>query len=79
MASSTPVRNPRTGENDFAIEPCGREDVEREATHVRANQPAWAADLDLRIATLDAWKDELVKAAAMYAAIPSIYVDKYAI
>lgn len=25
------------------------------------------------------WKDELVKAAAMYAAIPSIYVDKYAV
>jgi acetylornithine deacetylase/succinyl-diaminopimelate desuccinylase-like protein len=24
------------------------------------------------------WKDELVKAAAMYAVIPSLYVEKYA-
>jgi len=62
MPSATPVRNPRTGENDFFIEPYGREDVEREAAHVRANQPVWAADLDLRIATLEAWKNELVKA-----------------
>ena len=62
MAESTPVRNPRTGEDDFVIQPYGREDVEREADHVRTNQPAWAADLDLRIATLEAWKDELVKA-----------------
>ncbi len=62
MPSATPVRNPRTGENDFSIEPYGREDVEREAAHVRANQPVWAADLDLRIATLEAWKNELVKA-----------------
>ncbi len=62
MPSATPVRNPRTGENDFVIEPYDREDVEREAAHIRSNQPAWAADLDLRIATLEAWKDELVKA-----------------
>ncbi|MEE4272516.1 MAG: aldehyde dehydrogenase family protein [Thermoanaerobaculales bacterium] len=62
MGSAIPVRNPRTGENDFFIEPYDRQDVEREAGHVRAHQPAWAADLDLRIATLEAWKDELVKA-----------------
>ena len=62
MPSATPVRNPRTGENDFLIQPYGREDVEREAAHIRANQPAWSADLDLRITTLETWKGELVKA-----------------
>ncbi len=60
MPSSTPVRNPRTGKNDFFIEPYDRDDVAREHAHVAANQPAWAADLDLRIATLKAWKTELV-------------------
>ncbi len=62
MPSSTPVRNPRTGENDFFIEPYDRDDVEREAAHVRSNQPSWAADLDLRVATLETWRDELVNA-----------------
>ena len=62
MSSVTPVRNPRTGENDYVIEPFGREDVEREHAHVAANQPAWATDLDLRIATLEAWKAEIIKA-----------------
>ncbi|MEE4272839.1 MAG: aldehyde dehydrogenase family protein [Thermoanaerobaculales bacterium] len=64
MSSSTPVRNPRTGEFDFEIDPFGRDDVEREAAHVRANQPAWADDLNLRIATLEEWKAEIVKARA---------------
>lgn len=59
MSSRVPVRNPRTGNNDFVIEPYDREDVAREAAHVRANQPAWAADLDLRVAALEAWKREL--------------------
>jgi len=62
MPAATPVRNPRTGEYDFFIEPCDRDDVVREHGHVAANQPAWSIDLDLRIATLEAWKTELVKA-----------------
>jgi len=62
MASSTPVRNPRTGENDFFIEPCDRDDVAREHAHVAANQPKWAADLDLRMAALETWRTELEKA-----------------
>jgi succinate-semialdehyde dehydrogenase/glutarate-semialdehyde dehydrogenase len=62
MPASTPVRNPRTGEYDFFIEPCDRADVLREHAHVAANQPAWSMDLDLRIATLEAWKNELVAA-----------------
>jgi len=62
MPSATPVRNPRTGEHDFSIEPCDRLDVQREAALVRANQPVWAENLELRIATLEDWKNELVKA-----------------
>jgi len=62
MGSAIPVRNPRTGKNDFFIEPYDREDVAREAGHVRMHQAAWAADLDLRVTTLQAWKAELVKA-----------------
>lgn len=55
------VRNPRTGKNDFFIEPLDRDGVAAEHAVVAANQPAWAADLDLRIATLQAWRNELAR------------------
>lgn len=37
-----PVRNPRTGANDYAIEPLGAEAVARIAARLRAAQPHWA-------------------------------------
>jgi acyl-CoA reductase-like NAD-dependent aldehyde dehydrogenase len=61
MRTSIPVRNPRTGQIDFEINALDADGVAAEAARVRANQPAWAGDLDLRISTLNAWKDELVR------------------
>lgn len=55
------VRNPRTGKNDFSVEPLDRDDVAREHAHVAANQTRWSQDLDRRLATLEAWKNELVR------------------
>nr|MCU0892674.1 aldehyde dehydrogenase family protein [Sandarakinorhabdus sp.] len=37
------VRNPRTGELDYAITPASAADVQAVAARLRANQPAWAA------------------------------------
>jgi len=62
MHTVVPVRNPRTGKTDFSLAPFDREDVAREHVLVAANQVAWSKDLDLRIATLEAWKIELEKA-----------------
>ncbi len=38
-----PVRNPRTGEDDYSIEPLDRAAVDRIAIDLRARQAAWAA------------------------------------
>ena len=59
MSPSIPVRNPRTGEVDFEINAVDADGVAAEAAWVRANQPAWAGDLDLRISTLSQWRSEL--------------------
>ena len=34
MRPAIPVRNPRSGEVDFSLEPLDRDDVAREHTHV---------------------------------------------
>lgn len=58
------VRNPRNGEDDFEIRPLERDEIAAEAAAIRENQPAWAADLDHRIAVLQAFKSEIVKRRA---------------
>lgn len=67
MSSTIPVRNPRTGEVDFFIEPLDREGVAAEHRHVARHQPAWSEDLDLRISTLRAWREELVRSRSAIA------------
>jgi len=64
MRPASPVRNPRTGQVDFSIEPLDRDDVAREHAHVAQGQVAWSRDLDLRVSTLHAWKDELIRSRA---------------
>jgi acyl-CoA reductase-like NAD-dependent aldehyde dehydrogenase len=59
MRPSIPVRNPRTGEIDFEINPLDADGVAAEAARVRESQYAWAGDLDLRISTLSRWRSEL--------------------
>lgn len=61
MPAPIAVRNPRSGQNDFFIAPLDRDGVAAEHAVVVANQPAWAADLELRLATLAAWRQELVR------------------
>lgn len=61
MRDPIPVRNPRTGEIDFSISPLEVHEIEAEYRHVLANQPAWSQDLELRLETLRAWRDEIEK------------------
>jgi acyl-CoA reductase-like NAD-dependent aldehyde dehydrogenase len=55
----TDVRNPRTGENDYAFEPPSSDELERIATGLRSRQERWATDLSVRVAALQAWKSRI--------------------
>jgi succinate-semialdehyde dehydrogenase/glutarate-semialdehyde dehydrogenase len=65
------VRNPRTGEADYTIDPLGTAGVAAVATRLRADQPRWAAlPPEARGAALDALADALDRhAAAITAAL----------
>jgi acyl-CoA reductase-like NAD-dependent aldehyde dehydrogenase len=43
MARTIPIRNPRTGVNDYAITPLGRDQLEARCRELRAGQAAWLA------------------------------------
>ena len=56
-----PVRNPRTGEMDYAIHPLDGQAVAALSTRLRENQPAWAAaGLEHRVAVLRRWSAGLL-------------------
>ena len=62
---SLPVRNPRTGEADYAITPATREEVREISRALRAEQTAWyEAGVDHRIAVLRQWADAVEEHAA---------------
>jgi acyl-CoA reductase-like NAD-dependent aldehyde dehydrogenase len=55
-----PVRNPRTGEVDYAIEAASAADIAAAAARLRANQPAWLAlGAEARAAALLQWAEAL--------------------
>ncbi|TMK22547.1 MAG: aldehyde dehydrogenase family protein [Actinobacteria bacterium] len=53
------VRNPRTGENDYAFEPPSPGELETIAAGLRSRQEPWTADLPARVAALQAWKSRI--------------------
>jgi succinate-semialdehyde dehydrogenase/glutarate-semialdehyde dehydrogenase len=55
------VRNPRTGENDYTIQPPTDTELESVALELRSNQLAWAnADIEHRCSVLTAWVEDLL-------------------
>ena len=55
-----PVRNPRTGEVDFRIDPAEPRQVEQTAGELRAAQPGWwHAGMEHRVKSMREWADEL--------------------
>ncbi|MFK7841228.1 MAG: aldehyde dehydrogenase family protein [Sphingorhabdus sp.] len=68
------VRNPRTGETDYAIEPLGGAAVAAAAKRLRTNQPAWAAmPIAERCAVMLRWADAMEKHAG--AIIEQLTID----
>ena len=60
MPRLIPVRNPRTGEDDFSIEATTGEEIAALATELRSNQAAWRnLELVERIAILQSFKEAL--------------------
>ncbi|MGC1309859.1 MAG: aldehyde dehydrogenase family protein [Phormidesmis sp.] len=56
-----PVRNPRTGEIDYQIQPPTPEQLAKICDRLRQNQPAWQTKgIVNRIETLQAWKQALL-------------------
>lgn len=59
-----PVRNPRTGENDYSITPLSADELAAAAGQLRRAQPAWASQpLARRIAVMRRWADEVERHA----------------
>ncbi|CAN5476478.1 aldehyde dehydrogenase family protein [soil metagenome] len=62
--SKLPVRNPRTGENDYWITPTSTEQLRSLSAELRASQRAWAAlPLQERIAVMLRWADAVERHA----------------
>jgi acyl-CoA reductase-like NAD-dependent aldehyde dehydrogenase len=60
VSGTIAVRNPRSGESDYALSPTPRADIEELAGKLRRSQPAWRdAGLDARIAVLQRFSDAL--------------------
>ena len=59
------VRNPRTGENDYTIQPPSDTDLESIAAELRSNQATWAsAGIEGRCSIVTAWVEDLLDPAA---------------
>lgn len=59
-----PVRNPRSGENDYAIVPPSAEELHAIATDLRRAQSAWATSpLERRLAVMRRWADSIERHA----------------
>lgn len=75
-----PVRNPRTGEVDYAIEAASAEQIAAAAARLRANQPAWLArGAEGRAAVLLRWAEALQANMAGIAGQLSIDTGRVAI
>ncbi len=59
MRSPIAVRNPRTGENDFSLNPLEPEEIAVEHEAVLGAQARWAADAGRRAAVLGQWAEAL--------------------
>ncbi len=61
MSRDMAVRNPRTGENDYSIQPLDAVDISSVADELRAAQPAWLAlGVARRCEIVRAWADALL-------------------
>ena len=68
-----PVRNPRTGENDYFITPASDTDISKACENLRAAQPAWAsAPLEHRISVMKQWAESLQRHRPALVAADSI-------
>ena len=55
------VRNPRSGKNDYTIQPPSDADLESMAAELRGNQAAWAnADIEHRCSVVTVWVEDLL-------------------
>jgi acyl-CoA reductase-like NAD-dependent aldehyde dehydrogenase len=61
MDKELPVRNPRTGENDYTIHPPTDAELVSIAVELRGNQAEWGnADIEHRCAVVKAWAEDLL-------------------
>jgi len=75
-----PVRNPRTGETDYAIEAVPADEIAAIAQRLRAAQPAWlASGADARAAVLLKWADAIEARAGDLVAKLSVDTGRIAI
>lgn len=79
MRAAIPVRNPRTGLEDYRIEPLGRTELARMHSEVAAGQPAWAGDLELRLRALGAWQEALQRSRPAIAEALSVDTGRRAL
>ena len=75
-----PVRNPRTGETDYAIEAVPADEIAAISGRLRAAQPAWlASGADARAAALLKWADAIEARAGDLVAKLSVDTGRIAI
>ncbi|MEZ5895529.1 MAG: aldehyde dehydrogenase family protein [Parvularculaceae bacterium] len=75
-----PVRNPRTGENDYVIEAADASEVGQVAARLRTAQPAWfAAGIEKRAEALIAWSDSILKHKEELTDALSVDTGRYAL
>jgi succinate-semialdehyde dehydrogenase/glutarate-semialdehyde dehydrogenase len=61
MERELAIRNPRSGENDYTIQPPSDKELEAIAAELRGNQADWAnADAGHRCAVVTAWAEDLL-------------------
>lgn len=74
MATRTlPVRNPRTGTDDYEIAVADADEVELKANRLRANQVAWAArSLEERLDVLRRWVGAFAQKAAEFGQLEAV-------
>ena len=80
MPRLIPVRNPRTGEDDFSIEATTGEEIAALATELRSEQAAWRnLDIGERIEVLQSFKDALERNRDTIVTAVSVDTGRHAI
>ena len=65
MERELAVRNPRSGENDYTIQPPDIAELESMAAELRGNQAEWAnAGIEHRCSVVVAWTEDLLDPAS---------------